>query len=93
MSALRNMLNLPAEEKRSDYVVRLTEGVTRPKALIESYAVTPDIACKLDIALRFVNAAIRGKRSEAAYIHGSFGAGGRFQLGAVRGKAPRACLL
>ncbi len=75
MSALRDLLDLPREVTKSSFVVRLTEGVAHPKEIIESYAATPDIVRNLDLALGYVEAAIRDKHSEASYVHGSFGSG------------------
>ena len=75
MSTLRDILDLPHEVKKSDFVVRLSEGVAHPKRIIETYAVTPDIVQNLDRALGFVQSAIRERNSEASYIDGSFGSG------------------
>lgn len=75
MSALRDLLDIPREVRKSSFVVRLTEGVAHPQEIIASYAATPDIVRNLDVALEYVEAAIRDKRSEAAYVHGSFGSG------------------
>jgi hypothetical protein len=75
MSELRELLDLPREVKKSDFVVRLTEGVAHPAEIVQSYAVTPDILHNLDRALGLVQAAMRDQHSEAAYVHGSFGSG------------------
>lgn len=75
MSELRQLLDLPREVKKSDFVVRLTEGVAHPEDIVRTYAVTADILHNLDRALGYVQAAIRDQHSEAAYVHGSFGSG------------------
>jgi hypothetical protein len=75
MSELRQLLDLPLEVKKSDYVVRLTEGVANPEATVASYATTPGILGSFDRALSLVQAAIRDGHSEATFIHGSFGSG------------------
>jgi len=75
MSTLRDILDLPHEVKKSDFVVRLSEGVAHPKRIIDTYAVTPDIVQNLDRALGFVQSAIRERNSEASYVDGSFGSG------------------
>jgi hypothetical protein len=75
MSGLRDILDLPEQVRKSDFVIRLTEGVAHPAELLRDYAITPDIHAAYDKALGFVGKAIRDKRSEASYVHGSFGAG------------------
>jgi len=72
---LRDILDLPPEVKKSDFVVRLAEDVARPEALLERYAITDDLVRAFDKALGLAGAAMREKRSTAAYIHGSFGSG------------------
>lgn len=74
-SNLRDLLDLPSEVKKSDFVVRLTEGIARPEKLLESYAITSDLKSAFDRALTLVGAAMRDRQSSASYVHGSFGAG------------------
>ncbi len=76
MSAtLRDLLDLPQEVIKSDFVVKLTDGVERPKTLLRDYAITPNIAFAFDQALSLVQAAVRDRASAATYVHGSFGSG------------------
>ncbi len=72
---LRELLDLPEEVKKSDFVVRLTDGVARPAALLQSYAITGDIRNAFDHALTLVRASIRDGQSNASFVHGSFGSG------------------
>lgn len=72
---LRELLDLPPEVKKSDFVIRLAEDVARPEALLDRYAITEDLVHAFDKALGLAGAAIREKRSTAAYVHGSFGSG------------------
>lgn len=74
-NVLRDLLDLPAEVKKSDFVVQLTDGVAHPEALLRNYAVTTDILRAFDLALDWVRGALRDGRSTAAYVHGSFGSG------------------
>ena len=75
MSVPRELPDPPREVTESSFAVRLTEGVAHPREIIDSYAVTPDIVRNLNVALGNVQAAIRGRHSEAAHVHGSFGSG------------------
>ena len=73
--SLREILDLPQEVKKSDFVVRLTEGVAHGEALLRNTAITPDLKGAFDRALTLVGAALRDKQSVASYVHGSFGSG------------------
>lgn len=72
---LREILDLPTEVKKSDFVVRLAEDVERPEALLDRYAITDDLIHAFDKALSLAGSAMRERRSTAAYVHGSFGSG------------------
>ena len=75
MSVLHEILELPSEVKKGDYVVRLTDGVANPASLLERYAITADLVRAFDRALGLIGAALKERRSQAAYVHGSFGSG------------------
>src|SRR5438067_7495066 len=72
---LREILDLPEQVKKSDFVVRLAEDVERPEALLDRYAITDDLVHAFDKGLGLARDAIREKRSTASYVHGSFGSG------------------
>jgi len=74
-TVLRELLDLPQEVIKSDFVVKLTDGVERPKTLLRDYAVTSNITFAFDQALSLVQAAVRDHTSAATYVHGSFGSG------------------
>ncbi len=74
-TVLRELLDLPQEVIKSDFVVKLTDGVERPKTLLRDYAVTGNITFAFDQALSLVQAAVREHTSAATYVHGSFGSG------------------
>lgn len=75
MSELRDLLDLPSEVKKSDFVVKLTEGISHPETLLRNYAVTPDLRNDYERALKLVESALRDQQSVGAYLHGSFGSG------------------
>jgi len=75
MSELHDLLELPDAVVKSAFVVQLTDGVRHPEAMLKDYAVTPDLVRAFEQALALVKAALDGRRSAAAYVHGSFGSG------------------
>ncbi len=75
MSALHDLLELPESVVKSAFVVQLTEGVRHPELMLANYAVTPDLQRSFDQALALVKSTLDGRRSAAAYVHGSFGSG------------------
>ncbi len=74
-TALRELLDIPREASKTSFVVKLTDAVTRPDALLRDYAVTPGIVHALDHALDMVRGAVQNHGSRATYVHGSFGSG------------------
>src|SRR5262245_1261600 len=69
------LLDLPAQVFRDDFVLNLSEGVTRPDETLKQYVVTPQLVECFDNALTFIRSALEARTSKAAYLHGSFGAG------------------
>jgi len=74
-TSVRDLFDLPDQIRKGDFVLKLTEGVGNPRATAESYVVTPGLAQAFDQALGLVGSALRDGRSQAAYLHGSFGSG------------------
>ena len=74
---ISDLLDLPDQVHRGDFVLNLSEGVTadHAAATLRDYVVTDQLAAAFDNALGFVRAAVEGRNSKAAYLHGSFGAG------------------
>ena len=72
---IKDLINLPEQVNRGDFVLRLTEGVAHPDSTVESYVVTPQLEKCFDAALSLIKSAVEGKTSKAAYLHGSFGSG------------------
>lgn len=75
MNGLRELLDLPTEVKKSDFVVQLADGVAHPGKLLDRYAVTPGLLLAFDQAISRVGASLRDRQSGGSYVHGSFGAG------------------
>src|SRR6476659_1536043 len=74
---ISELLDLPAQVHRGDFVLNLSEGVTpdRAERTLADYVVTPQLADAFDNALGFIRSALDGRNSKAAYLHGSFGSG------------------
>src|SRR5215469_12502142 len=72
---IKDLLSLPDQVRRGDFVLRLTEGVTRPEETLETYVVTPQLVRCFDDARGMIRSGIEGHTSKAAYLHGSFGSG------------------
>src|SRR3954465_7544727 len=74
---ISQLLDLPEQVHRGDFVLNLSEGVTAGKAerTLADYVVTPQLADCFDNALGFIKSALDARSSKAAYLHGSFGSG------------------
>ena len=56
-------------------VLRLSEALANPRVTSELYVATPRLVDAMDRALGLIGSALGAKRSQAAYLHGSFGSG------------------
>lgn len=72
---IRDLIELPDRVRRGDFVLRLTEGVTKPEETIDNYVVTPQLVDSFDEALGLIRSSIESHSSKASYLHGSFGSG------------------
>jgi hypothetical protein len=72
---ISELFDLPDFVQRGDFVLRLTEGITKPEETVRNYVVTPQLVESFNAALNLVSSAIASKSSKAAYLHGSFGSG------------------
>ncbi|WP_345411481.1 hypothetical protein [Pseudonocardia xishanensis] len=72
---LRELIDIPERIHQGDFVLRLTEGVQRRAATLDSYVITPQLETAFDQALGLISSALSDGRSRASYLHGSFGSG------------------
>lgn len=72
---LKDLIDLPAQVRQGDFVLRLSEGVQHAEQTLENYVVTPQLAGCFDRALGLIQASLQGGTSKGAYLHGSFGSG------------------
>ena len=72
---LAEYIDLPTEVLKTDFVVTLTSGIANPQRTVDDYEPTPQLVECFDRALTIVSASIRDQKSNAAFLHGSFGSG------------------
>ncbi len=72
---LREFIHIPERTSTSDFVLKLTEGVTDAEATLRDYVITDQLVANFDQALGLISSAVGGGGSKAAYLHGSFGSG------------------
>lgn len=72
---IHELLDLPESVRKGDFVQDLTGGIAQPERTVKDYAITPKIVQTFEHALSIIGSALRDGRSQAAYLHGSFGAG------------------
>ena len=75
MTTIGDIFDIPTQVHQGDFVLRLTEGVTRPADTLRTYVVTPQLVGCFDQALDLIRSALESNTSKGAYLHGSFGSG------------------
>jgi len=79
MTQIKDLIHIPDQVGRGDFVLRLSEGITDPAGTVRNYQVTSQLVGCFDQALKLVKGAVEGAggsgTSKAAYLHGSFGCG------------------
>src|SRR5207245_9509782 len=69
------LFDIPTPVHQGDFVLRLTEGVTRPADTLRTYVVTPQLVGCFDQPLDLIRSALEAHTSKGAYLHGSCGSG------------------
>ena len=74
---IRDLLDLPAQVNKGDFVLNLTTGVNEKNAsrTLQNYVVTPQLVSCFEQATGFIKSAMDSSQSKACYLHGSFGSG------------------
>jgi hypothetical protein len=75
MTLIKELIHIPEQVYKGDFVLRLAEGVEKPSETLKDYVVTPQLRDCFDDALGFIRGAVEGRTSKAAFLHGSFGSG------------------
>jgi hypothetical protein len=72
---VQELFDIPEQVRKGDFVVQLAEGVSHADETAKSYVVTSGIHDALNRSLSLVKSSLERGRSQAAFIHGSFGSG------------------
>lgn len=75
MTLLKDLIHIPEQVHKGDFVLKLAEGVQHPATTLRDYVITDQIRTAFDQALGLIKSAVEGKESKAAFLHGSFGSG------------------
>jgi len=75
MTLIKDLIDIPTDLQKGDFVLRLAEDIKRPEVVLDNYVVTPELAKCFDSALAFIRNALQNRTSKATYLHGSFGSG------------------
>jgi uncharacterized membrane protein YgcG len=67
---MRDLIDIPVSVGDADFVIRVSEG-----ADLQRYVVTDDLKRNFDDALSMIAHAVQTGRSQAKFLHGSFGSG------------------
>ena len=71
----KDLIEIPHAVQASDFVLKLSEGVSRAERTVETYVVTDSVQRAFGQALGLIRAALESGSSSATYLHGSFGSG------------------
>jgi len=74
---IRELLDLPSQVNKGDFVLNLAAGVAEKNAsqTLSNYVVTPQLVSCFEQAMGFIKSAMDSSQSKACYLHGSFGSG------------------
>jgi hypothetical protein len=72
---LREYIEIPERTSTSDFVLKLTDGVSNAEETLREYVITDQLVGNFDEALGLISSALNSGSSKAAYLHGSFGSG------------------
>lgn len=75
MTHLSELIEIPEQVHKSDFVVSLATAIGDPARTLADYVVTPQLVDCFDRALSLVTSAVADHRSKATFLHASFGAG------------------
>lgn len=75
MTLLRDLIAIPKQVHKSDFVISLDTAIADPTGTLADYVVTPQLRDCFDRALSLVATSVSDHRSKAAYLHASFGSG------------------
>ena len=72
---IKDLINIPERIYANEFVIKLTEGIERPEETLDQYVVTAQLKRQFEKALSLIQNALTQGKSQAAFLHGSFGSG------------------
>ena len=75
MTLISELIEIPEQVHKSDFVISLKSAIEQPARTIDDYVVTDQLAESFDRALSLITSAVADGRSKSSYLHASFGAG------------------
>jgi hypothetical protein len=75
MTLLSELIEIPEQVHKSDFVISLATAIDEPERTVADYVVTPQLAGCFDRAISLVATSLTDSRSKSTYLHASFGAG------------------
>lgn len=75
MTLLAELIEIPEQVHKSDFVISLETAIEEPERTLHDYVVTDQLVSCFDKALSLVSTALADHRSKSSYLHASFGAG------------------
>ena len=84
MTLLRDLIDLPEQVTRGDFVYALSAGVDDAEGTVRDYVVAPRLVEHFDEALTFIKGGLDTAKSRGTYLHGSFGSGKSHFMGVLK---------
>jgi hypothetical protein len=75
MTLLSELIEIPEQVHKSDFVISLETAIEEPERTLKDYVVTDQLVACFDKALSLVATSLKDHRSKSSYLHASFGAG------------------
>ena len=75
MTTIDDVFEIPDSVQDGDFVLKLTEGVSRPDTTLSDYVVTPQLASSFGTAMTAIRKSLESGSSSGVFLHGSFGSG------------------
>ena len=72
---IKDLIKIPESVDKGQFVLKLTEGVTKAQETVDNYVVTDQLVECFRDALNFIKGATEANTSKSSYLHGSFGSG------------------
>ena len=64
MTLIKDLIEIPEQVQKGDFVLRLTEGVNQVEQTLKQYVVTPELKDCFDNALTFIRSSLQSNSSK-----------------------------